>query len=243
MDLKIKLKTIVKATFSSIGLDIIRRQNSPNMTLLGLRHLPFKTIVDVGANVGQFARKITSFFPEAKLYCFEPLPEPFEALCSWADTQMGRVIPLRFALGDKNGKTEFFFHEDHTPSSSFLNTTQLNEKIYPFTKKKKRIFVTQTTLDDVFVNLGFELFNDLLIKIDVQGFEDRVIAGGSKIFSRASACILEVTIDSLYESQAKFKDLVVMLDNLGYHYAGNMDQKYGDNGHCIFLDAVFLKRV
>ena len=79
-------------------------------------------------------------------------------------------------------------------------------------------------------------------KLDVQGYEDRVIAGGSKIFATATACILEVCLDSLYEGQAGFLKLLTMLDALGYRYVGNLDQAYGEDGHCIFLDAVFLRR-
>tara|TARA_R110002096_G_scaffold133093_1_gene283859 strand:- start:152 stop:415 length:264 start_codon:yes stop_codon:yes gene_type:complete len=76
----------------------------------------------------------------------------------------------------------------------------------------------------------------------VQGFEDRVIRGGRKVFSMAKAVILEVCLDSLYEQQAKFSDIVLLLDNYGFNYVGNKEQVYGNDGHVIFLDACFVKR-
>ena len=82
----------------------------------------------------------------------------------------------------------------------------------------------------------------ILVKLDVQGFEDRVIAGGETIFKMAAACIVEVCLDDLYEGQANFKQLLEMLDRLGFQYAGNLDKTYGKDGHCIFLDAIFLRR-
>ena len=46
------LKQIVKKVFNVIGLDIIRLSKSSVHSLLGLRNLPIKTIIDVGANTG-----------------------------------------------------------------------------------------------------------------------------------------------------------------------------------------------
>ncbi|MGB5080632.1 MAG: hypothetical protein WBO23_07800, partial [Burkholderiales bacterium] len=56
------------------------------------------------------------------------------------------------------------------------------------------------------------------------------------------SCIVEISLDALYEGQAGFRQLLTMLEDMGYRYGGNLDQAYGDDGHCIFLDAVFLKR-
>lgn len=235
------IKKILKIIFRAVGLDIIRSKNNPGITLLGLRKIPFNTIIDVGANSGQFAKKITSFYPNAKIYCFEPLPEPFNELEAWAGTQNGRVVPLNLALGDKEGEAEMFLHENHTPSSSLLATTKLNEHYYPSTKVQKCICVRQMTLDAALEEMQIDLSQEILIKLDVQGYEDRVIAGGRETFAKATACILEVCLDSLYAGQADFLKLLMMLEDLGYRYAGNLDQSYGEDGHCIFIDAVFLR--
>ena len=48
--------------FHRLGLDIIRIKNSPKQTLCGLRSLPIQTVIDVGANTGQFARQISQVF-------------------------------------------------------------------------------------------------------------------------------------------------------------------------------------
>ena len=74
------------------------------------------------------------------------------------------------------------------------------------------------------------------------GYEDRVIAGGKRLFELAAACILEVSLDSLYEGQAEFMELLTMLDGLGFRYGGNLEQSYDQDGHCIYLDAVFRRK-
>jgi len=236
-------KRLIKKVFNLVGIDIVRiSKSSPKYSLLGLRNLPIKTIIDIGANKGQFARGMLNVFPEAQIYCFEPLPEPFKELSQWAEGQRnGKVTIFNLALGDMEETSEMFSHIEHNPSSSFLKTTKLCERFYPFTQKQTSIPVKLTSLDNWIKSLPNPLTPEILIKCDVQGYEDRVIRGGMETFSNAKACILEVNLDQLYENQATFKDISLLLYELGYYYAGNLEQIYTDDGHVIYIDAVFVK--
>lgn len=235
-------KRLIRKTFNLIGSDIVRISRSPRHSLLGLRNLPIRTIIDVGANEGQFARMISNVFPEAHIYCFEPLSEPFRELSQWAEKQINRKVTIyNLALGDKDGTSEMFSHVEHSPSSSFLKSTKLCESLYPFTQKQDSITVKLTTLDNWFKNLPSPPTHKILLKLDVQGYEDKVIRGGRETFSNAKACILEVCLDKLYGDQATFKDISSLLYDLGYRYVGNLNQNYADDGHVIYIDAVFVK--
>ena len=242
MGLQTVLRDSVKFVFGIFGFDIVRQKNSPESTMLGLRQAPFHTIIDVGANSGQFAKRISGVFPQASLYCFEPLPDPFDELTLWADTKNGRVTTYNLAIGDTAGEVDMYLHDNHTPSSSILATTALSLDNYPIVEEQTRIRVKQMTLDGALQEASDELTPEVLVKLDVQGYEDRVISGGSEVLARASACIVEVCLDSLYEGQARFSKLVSMLESLGFAYAGNLQQTYGEDGHCAFLDAVFIRR-
>ncbi len=235
------LKRVIRKTFNLIGLDIVKMSKSPRHTLLGLRNLPIRTIIDVGANTGQFATMISEIFPDAYIYSFEPLPEPFEELKKWAIQQNEKVKAFNLALGDTEGEIEMFSHIEYSPSSSFLKTTNVCEELYPFTQKQIPVPVKLTTLDNWVKSLSIPLAPEILIKLDVQGYEDRVIRGGKKTFMMASACILEVNLDNLYDKQATFNDIALLLYDLGYRYAGNLDQVCANDGHVIYIDAVFVK--
>lgn len=233
---------IIKKALNQIGLDIVRISKSPRHSLLGLRNLPIKTIIDIGANKGQFAKYIKPIFPEARLYCFEPLSEPFKELKQWAEKYRNeKVAAFNLALGDNEGTLEMYSHVEYNPSSSFLKTSKICETIYPFTKKQVSIPVKMMTLDKWIRSLSDPLGPEILIKLDVQGYEDRVIQGGQETFSIAKACILEVNIDHLYKQQATFKDISFLLYNLKFHYVGNLNQIYADNGHVIYINAIFSK--
>jgi FkbM family methyltransferase len=233
---------ILKKVCNQIGFDIVRSHNSPVVTLLGLRRFPIRTVIDVGANEGQFAKQILGFFPHAHLYCFEPLPEPFKKLRDWAEGQQGNVDVFNVALGETEGTIEMLSHVEHNTSSSLLRTTARCEELYPFTHKQAPLSIKLMPLDKIVVNLPQPLVPELLIKLDVQGYEDRVIRGGTETIRKARACIIEINLDELYENQATFKDLLLSLRELGFHYAGNLDQVYGEDGHVISLDAVFVRQ-
>jgi len=231
----------IKKFFNCFGVEIIRKKNIPSVTLLGLKNMPVRTIIDIGANRGQFARYISKVFPTAKILCFEPLPDPYAELQNWVDYQGGRVVAMNVALGAENRDVIMVMHEEHSPSSSILHTTEISDKLYPQTRKQRKIQIQQKTLDDVLRDNDLESL--VLIKMDVQDYEDRVIAGGRNIFAKIHACITEICLDILYQGQATFHDLSNYLSSLGYFYCGNIDQKYGDDGHCIYLDALFVRKL
>ena len=231
------LKNTLRSFINWFGLDVIRLRRSPKRTLLGLAGLDIGTIVDVGANKGQFARAISAVFPRAELYCFEPLDIPFRELSGWAQMQNGRVHCYQMALGDKEGDVEMYLHEQHTPSSSLLAC----HRLYPQTLPKRMESIRISTLDAALADALDKMPREILLKLDVQGFEDRVLRGGRQLIPQCRAIILEVCLDPLYEGQADFLGLAQLLHESGFHYAGNLDQAYGEDGRVLFLDAVFVK--
>lgn len=235
------IKRLVRKLFTLIGFDLIRISRSPGHTFLGLKKLSIHTIIDIGANEGQFAQKMLKWFPQATIYSFEPLPGPFNELRKWAEGQNGKVKAFRLAIGDWEGHTEIYHHLEHSPSSSLLKSTDICGTFYPFTKKQTLISVRSTTLDKVMAGFAKYLIPDILIKVDVQGYEDRVIKGGTETLHKAKACILEVSLDQLYEKQASFADILILLSDLGFHYVGNLEQTCADDGHVIYVDSVFTK--
>jgi len=202
---------------------------------------PIHTVLDIGANDGLSAKWFLKVFPGAKVYSFEPLPVPFSRLNEWAKRQKGREEAFNFALGEREGDTTCFLTTDYDKSSSVLKSTAKCHDVYPFTVKQQPFKVRMRMLDNVMQELSEPLAPGLFIKMDVQGYEDRVISGGMKTFASADACMLEINLDSLYEAQASFEGLFGLMKDTGLRYAGNFEQAFDDDGHVIFVDAVFVK--
>ncbi|MBN2117227.1 MAG: FkbM family methyltransferase [Anaerolineales bacterium] len=234
------VRRLTRSSLNSIGFDLIRTSKLAEFNLCGLRKIPIKTIIDIGANTGQFARSMRARFPEANFLCFEPLPEPYTMLQNWVNKTPDRVQSFNVAIGNQDGETQMFFHRDFSPSSSLLANTAIGEKIFPVTKNQERVTIKLSTLDHALQNIKLE--DKILIKLDVQGYEDRVLEGGEVTFGKAAACILEISLDDLYVGQADFRGLYNRLDQMNYRYAGNLSQVYAEDGHVIYLDSVFVRR-
>ena len=234
-----RLKNIVRQTFRSAGFDIIHHYDNPEVSYLGLKKLSTKTIFDIGANCGQSAKAFRLHFPEANIYCFEPLTKEYSELNKWAKTQCGKVITFNTALGNKTGTVDFNLHTEYSPSSSILETTNKCSSYYPQTLKQKKEVVPIAKLDDLTNNLVKE--KQILVKIDVQGFESEVIKGAKEVLLSATACMLEISLSPLYFNQSSFPQLVKEMNGIGLHYAGNLNQTYSRNGNVIFIDALFVR--
>src|SRR5207302_11138511 len=90
-------KRRIKAAFRLLGLDI--RKATPTGWL---RDLAIRTVLDIGANEGQFAREIREILPDAKIISFEPLRDCYEGLLAQADS-LGAFEVHNFALGEERG--------------------------------------------------------------------------------------------------------------------------------------------
>lgn len=237
----VEVKKEIRRFVNALGFDVLRLSQSPQRTMLGLRSRNIRSIVDCGANEGQFARAMSEVFPKAKIYCFEPLKSPFEKLLAWSKTQDGRVTCFNLALGDVEGEVDMHCHDGHTPSSSLLVATAHCHELYPQTSTESTSKVQLRRLDHALADYLDNMPREIMLKLDVQGFEDRVLRGAMNLLAESSVCVLEVSLDPLYEEQANFFELHRLLKGAGYRYAGNLDQVCAEDGRVVYLDAVFLK--
>ena len=234
------VKRLINNAVEAFGYEIFRKVK--DNSLFGLERFPIKTILDIGANRGQFARRALSVFPDAKIFCFEPLPAPLKELENWSKVDP-RVFPCPVALGAESGEVTMHLTLDQDDSSSMLKITENCVKTYPVTGRQATAVVKQSTLDEFMTSPEMKggVAPELLIKVDVQGYEPNVIRGGAATFGRARAAILEVCIDDLYEGQASFKQIFSLMDGMGFVYKGNLEQGRAADGHVTYFDAVFIK--
>lgn len=198
----------------------------------------FATILDIGANTGQFARKMRTFFPEAKIISFEPIPSVYEQLKKnfSGDT---RFEAYCCGLGEKEETATFFLNES-TASSSLLKM-QDHTLHFAAATVAEPIEVVIRRLDDVLAN--HPLPRPILVKIDVQGFEDKVITGGTDVLKQADMVISEVSYVPLYEGQKLFNDIYDQIKALGFLYHGNYEQLHSPaNNMPLQGDAIFMKK-
>jgi hypothetical protein len=96
------------------------------------------------------------------------------------------------------------------------------------------------TLDAVVATLALK--DEVLLKLDVQGYECHVIRGAEATLRRTRAVIVETSFQPIYEQQPLFGAVYEALTALGFHYGGSFDQqKSPTNGAPLQEDSIFLR--
>ena len=200
--------------------------------------LNIQTIIDIGSNEGQFIKEIETTLPGRKIFAFEPIPGCFKKMV--ANTVSSNVTAYNIGLSDIDGTTEINI-SSNLVSSSILQMEELHKSSYPESQYIKKETIGLKRLDTVFADI--ELTDNILIKVDVQGYEEKVIRGGEKTFSKAAALIIETVFEPFYEGQWLFDDLYTHLSARGFKFMGFADQVNSKKtGIPIYADAIFIKK-
>lgn len=245
--MEISLKLLARKLLQQFGYDIVKlnyefinkKQNKENLsfTLKWLKDLNISTIIDIGANKGQFADKIRNLLPNSTIIAFEPLKNDYDFLKKHFKND-NNFISYNYALGDKECDIEFEENE-YTPSSSLLKLSETHKLNFKNAIKTTKTTVRMKMLDNV-LNTN-NLKTPFLVKIDVQGFEDKVICGGIELLSNAKVIICETSYYELYKNQPKFDDIYMKFKEIGFEYKGNIEQLHSPHDNSILQsDSVFI---
>lgn len=229
-----ELKEAAKRALQTFGLDV-RFYRDP---LRFLAEFGICTVLDIGANEGQFASQIRKILPAAKIHSFEPLAGPFcKLLKSRREDRNFEAHPI--AIGAETGEADFEMHESST-TSSMLQPTERFARIVPSTAKRTKVRVRVVTLDEWAAR--HDLATPMLVKMDVQGFEGHLIRGGSRTLARASVVISEVSFAGLYEGQPLFEDILDLIRPLGFRCRGMLFSLRDEHtGEILESDAIFVR--
>jgi FkbM family methyltransferase len=188
-----------------------------------------KTIFDVGANIGQTAKTYRRLFPQAEIWSFEPFPGSFNSLC-------------RSISGDG-------FHAQPVALSDQIATTALNIGAVSITNSLLRrdsdtgrtIEIRTDTIDHFCSD--HDISNIDILKVDVEGAEDRVFRGAEGLFSRQAirSVFVEVYFRAAYEGMPLFWDLHSQLTQYGFGLHALYSLIPTGNGALSFGNALYLQ--
>lgn len=235
-------KKTIKAVLAALGLKVNRINRSRVLDenkFKWLEDLNIRTVIDIGSSKGNTLKEFHQLFPQAAIYAFEPLAGCGELI----KKKMAGVANFYYyalALSDHEDEATFW-RSEYSGASSLLPMTSLHKTLFPHTARQFPEKVRVAMLDNI---LGGEsLEENILVKIDVQGEEGKVIAGGQKIINRAKVIICETSYRPLYENQPLFGDIFRQLSALGFVYAGiwGEDFQSPQDGRPLQQDSIFIK--
>jgi FkbM family methyltransferase len=186
------------------GYDLAPRAGSALARLADVG-ISAKTVIDVGAALGDWSRECAKSFPLAAYVLVEPLDE-FGPSVQAAATDVGGVA-VAAAAGRNSGTTTIHVHRD------LVGSSLLREREGTSVDGTPRQ-VTLTTLDELVETLGLE--SPFLIKLDVQGAELDVLAGGGRALADTQALIVEVSFFSFYFDGSPFEEVIAIARAAGF---------------------------
>ncbi|MFN8160098.1 MAG: FkbM family methyltransferase [Solirubrobacterales bacterium] len=224
------------------GLDV-QRADSTGSARLGalLRNREITCVLDVGANSGQYARRLRRAGYAGEIRSFEPLPDAFSRLARRASRDP-RWQAERVALGPRDGETEL--HVSGNPgatSSSILPMLPRHRQAAPDARYLRTIEVPIRRLDTIWhdvVPAGGVNF----LKLDVQGFEVAALDGASQSLGRVAGLQMEISLVPLYEGAPSLRDILNRTDALGMHLV-HLEPGFFDphTRELLQVDGVFMR--
>jgi FkbM family methyltransferase len=196
----------------------------------------FATLIDAGANRGQFSLLVSALKPGCRIHAFEPLTAAADTFAA-VMADLPNVALHRVALGEAAGLMPMTVGTKSDTSSlrKFARVGELFAEAIPAGESP----VAVRRLDDLLSPA--DLIGPALLKIDVQGFEREVIAGATRLLPLIDLIYVEVSFVEMYHGQTLFPELNRYLESLGYEAARIGDASGGTGEPGCYGDILYRR--
>jgi FkbM family methyltransferase len=195
--------------------------------------LEFASIVDVGANVGQFSLFASHRWPNAIIHAFEPIPDQ---AARFVAVHGDRVKLHHCALGES--RTSLPIHiASRKDSSSLLPLGQRQKAMFDMDEIGQ--FEVAVERLDAMLDPA-DLPQPSLLKVDVQGFEYEVLRGADSVLRHFSHVYIEVSFVELYEGQKLFPQIEALIVAAGFALVRKLNVAKDEIGTEVQADLLFV---
>jgi FkbM family methyltransferase len=228
---------LAKRVFEFAGLSVHRKPDGdPKRSLLadgGAR-----SVLDVGANEGQYGRLMRRAGFSGPIVSFEPQSAAFAEL-ERNSSKDRNWKSFRCALGAADGVITLNI-AGNSESSSVLPMLELHSANSPTSAYVATEEVPLRRLDGLLLEAG--VTGPFHLKLDVQGFELSVLDGASNTLDEAMSLEVEMSFAPLYGGQATFDALFDRIRAAGFEFYDVVPGFRAKNGRLLQIDGLFLRR-
>ena len=234
------ITTPVRTALRGLGLDVDRHSRSyESRRQRILKRLGVGLVVDVGANVGQYAVELRKEGFRGRILSVEPVADSCSLLAKRSKSDP-RWDCLNVALGRDEGVCEIHVSENRV-SSSVLKMSALHVEAVPSSQYRFSETVAMCRLDDL-VTPDQLVAEIIAVKLDVQGYERQVLAGGQRVLAVAAVVETEVSLVELYEGQADLQEMLGYMCEHGFRPVGVQSGfRHPDTDETLQLNVLFVR--
>jgi FkbM family methyltransferase len=255
-DLAGKIRSRARGLANELGYDVHKLRQPPDQPIGPDRPRTFlpganeaiaqlmevaqpRAVIDVGANIGQFASWVRASGFDGPIISFEPQPEEHAVLAAAADVDPEWIVAPRCAVGSGDG-TATIHVAGNSQSSSLLAMLDLHQDNAPTSAYVDSLETPVHRLDDMLADLGFDPA-DALLKIDTQGFETEVLRGAPLSLPVIAAAHVELSLAPLYEGQALPSEIFALFGAAGLELSIINDCFNTGDGRILQIDGGFTR--
>jgi FkbM family methyltransferase len=238
------LKRFVRKSIRSAGWDIKKFDplySEPSQLARQLSVHQIDVVFDVGANTGQFAERLRDAGFRGRIVSFEPSTAAHSTLSSHARRDANWTIAPRMALGDHDGTITLNL-AGNSASSSVLPMLPSHATAAPESRYIGSETVDLRTLDSVSTDFATKT-ERVFLKLDVQGFEYKVLQGAEHFLAQVGGIQIELSLVPLYEGEHLFDPMLHDLEARGYDL-WSVVPSFVDpaTSRLLQLDAIFFRQ-
>ena len=236
------MKNLIKKILGKIGIQVKRYPDEDlKRRMKIISHFKIDTLFDIGANTGQYGRKMRELGYRGRIVSFEPVASSFEALKKTSTSDNNWTVN-KYALGKENSKSIINISEN-SYSSSILNLLPTHLESAPQSKYVTQEEIEIKKIDSIFASF-YNNEDKVMLKIDTQGFEKNVLEGASMSLSNIKIIQLEMSIIPLYENEMLFNKMIDYLSHKEFQLY-SLENGFSDSttGQLLQVDGIFTKKL
>ena len=195
-----------------------------------------KSVLDVGAHTGEIAKELAAVYhPDIHFGLVEPQADLALRLHDLRLASLQRVFACALGRIESSAPLNVLAF---APSSSLMQVAPGIDKYFQHSMEIiKTSIVPVRTLDSIFNECNL---NELdLLKVDVQGYELEVLAGGSHMLRQTRSVVCEVSFFEHYLEQPLFPEIYQFMIDNNYAMHGTFGYSYDESGRPLQCDVVF----
>ena len=229
------LKPIIKRALRKAGYQLSARK--PGFADL-MRHHGIATVLDVGANEGQYGAELREHRFAGDIISFEPIAAVYDRLKSRA-ARDPRWTTVHKGVGDRDERRSINV-SDATVFSSFLGLSAYSADKFVTARTLRTEDVDVVRLDTYLVQAPLPP-GPAYLKIDTQGFEKEVLFGAGASLGHFKLVQAELAVRQLYQDQDDWLFIIRWMEERGFRVVAAKENGFDhDRVELLELDIVFL---
>jgi FkbM family methyltransferase len=206
-----------------------------------LARLDVDCILDVGANLGQYAVELRMIGFKGLVISFEPAPSLHAKIANWSKSHPNWKT-MGVALGRAPGTMSLNLMAVSTLNSFHQPSIAETDRFAPVNKVVDTVEVRVDTLNELLPKLQHQYgFKRPFLKMDTQGHDIDVFDGGGGVHDRIVGLQSEISVKRIYENTLHWTDAIAHYERAGFDLAGLYKVNPGE-AELVELDCFMVRR-